>query len=82
MHGKNRPIFMIIYFNLRETIIAHIPHCISVTLVPLMILTPTIEPGIEYKNKNVTKDMPSLFETYFWERIKNTEPRTKNSPFL
>ena len=50
--------------------------------VPLMILTPTIEPGIEYKNKNVTKDMPSLFETYFWERIKNTEPRTKNSPFL
>ena len=47
-----------------------------------MILTPTIEPGIEYKNKNVTKDMPSLFETYFLERIKNTEPRTKETLFL
>ena len=34
-----------------------------------MILTPTIEPGIEYKNKNVTKDMPSLFDTYFWEKF-------------
>ena len=51
-------------------------------LVPPMICSQTIETDIEYKNKNIRKNMLRILEAHFLKKIKNIEPRAKKSPFL
>ena len=47
-----------------------------------MICSQTIETDIEYKNKNVSKNMLRIFEAHFREKIKNTKPRAKKITIL
>ena len=47
-----------------------------------MICSQTIESDIEYKNKNVSKNMLRIFEAHFRMQIKNTKPRTEKTPLL
>ena len=47
-----------------------------------MICSKTIETDIEYKNKNVSKNMLRIFEAHFRGKVKNIEPRAKKTSFL
>ena len=47
-----------------------------------IICSQPIETDIEYKDKNVSKNMLRIFEAHFRGKIKNIEPRAKKSPFL